>query len=112
MVGDVPAGCGQMKNAEELIGRRQELAGVVDELFNRVVSGTSIGPREYERFYSVITRFTLIVAQIADSASTERCKALNEATRRAFGLMEADLERQFQEIADRLRAIEERLPTP
>ena len=90
-----------MKNAEALIGRRQELAGLFDELFNRVVNGTSIGPKEYERFYSVVTRLALKIAQIADDASAERCKALNEATRQAFELMEADLERRFQELADR-----------
>lgn len=86
---------------DEILKVRQDIVGLFDFMFNKVISGTAIAAKDHEIFYETVGKLSLKFAQLAETIALEKCKALNDATKKAFTLMEEDIEKRFRELNDK-----------
>lgn len=74
---------------------QQKISGVLDSLFTKVISGTTIEVKNMDRYHSEVNKLSRLIMEMADQIALERCNKLNKAILEAFNKMEEDLERRF-----------------
>ena len=84
--------------SEDILKIRQDIVGILDTLFNKVISGVSVEQKNHERFYECVRDLSTKIGQLSETVALEKCRALNEATKKAFQLMEADIEKKVSRI--------------
>lgn len=81
--------------------KSQDLKGILHELFDRVISGTSIEPKNIEQYNNVIDKLDKYLRNLArqegDEASIKRMKKLQNAIQIAFEKMEEEIERRLND---------------
>lgn len=74
---------------------QQKISGVLDSLFTKVISGTTIEVKNMDRYHSEVNKLSRLIMEMADQIALERCNKLNKAILEAFNRMEEDLDKRF-----------------
>lgn len=81
--------------------KSQNLKGILHELFDRVISGTSIEPKNIDQYNNVIDKLDKYLRDLArqegDEASIKRMEKLQKAISIAFEKMEEEMERRLND---------------
>lgn len=81
---------------QEKISRyQQKISGILDSLFTKVISGTTIEVKNMDRYHSEVNKLSRLIFEMADQIALERCNKLNKAILEAFNRMEEDLDKRF-----------------
>jgi len=87
--------------AEKKLEYQQKLAGLLDTLFTKTISGTSISPKELEQYNNQVRKITSLFIEIADQVALERCKKLNDAILTGFTKMEVYNNKRFRKLENK-----------
>jgi len=97
-------------NFEEFSKAKQDLSNVLDTLFTKVISGTSIQNRDVDRFNDSCGTLVKVIGKLSEDVASHvaltKCKALTEAISKAFGAMEEHNSNQIKALEERIKVLE------
>lgn len=77
---------------------QQKLSGLLDHLFTKVISGTSIELKNLEYYQADINKLSRLIMEISDQIALERCQKLNKAVLEAFNKIQEEMDKRFKEL--------------
>ena len=93
-------------NYEEFDKAKQELVSVLDTLFSRTISGTSIVPKDFDKFHDNCATIVKIIGKFSEKVALEKCKNINDAILEGFRRMEKHNEERANALEERIKALE------
>lgn len=93
-------------NTEQFNKIKQELATVLDQLFTKIVSGTSIQPKELDSYYAACGNLGKVIGKFSEAVALEKCSKINEGILKAFGKMEDHYDTIIEGLEARLKILE------